>query len=77
MSVHLSSFTHTEEISIFSTKQITMKREVSPVSKRDLIVLEWVDANNKKCKCEIYLEGKASKGSIQATKEIRKLIATA
>jgi len=76
MSIHLSSYAFAEEISVFSTKQITMKRRLSPVSKRDLIVLEWVDDKGKKCKCEIYLDGKASKGSIQATKELRKLIAT-
>ena len=76
MSVHLSSYAFAEEISVFSTKQITMKRRLSSVSKRDLIVLEWIDDKGKKCKCEIYLDGKASKGSIQATKELRKLIAT-
>ena len=77
MSINLSTYDHRNEIHIFGLTQIKITMDKSKISERDMVRIDWVDRHDKLCRIEFFLEEKASKGSIQATKELRKLIATA
>ena len=76
-SINLSTYNHRSEIHIFGLNQLKITKEKASMSDRDVLHVDWVDQHDKPCSCVFFLDEKASKGSIQATKAIRKLIATA
>ena len=76
-SINLSTYNHRSEIHIFGLNQLKIKKEKSAISDRDVIRFDWIDQHDKPCSCVFFLDEKAVKGSIQATPEIRKLVATA
>ena len=78
MSISYSDYNHRSEITVFGLTQLKITKKVSPVSKRDVIRIDWVDRHEKPCALEFFLEvGTELKGSVQASKALRKLIATA
>ena len=77
MSISYSDFTHRAEICVFGLKNIKITKTKALVSKRDIIRIDWIDRHDKACNVEFFVdEGTPVKGSIQATKELRKMIAT-
>ena len=79
MSINLSTYDHRNEIHIFGLTQIKITKGKSTISDRDMVRIDWIDQHDKPCRIEFFLDEKASKskGSIQASKALRKLIATA
>ena len=78
MSISYSDFTHRAEICVFGLKNIKITKTKALVSKRDIIRIDWIDRHDKPCALEFFLEeGTELKGSVQASKALRKLIATA
>ena len=78
-SINLSTYNHRSEIHIFGLNQLKITKEKASMSDRDVLRVDWVDQHDKPCSCVFFLDEKASKskGSIQASKALRKLIATA
>ena len=77
MSISYSDFNNQADICVFGLKNIKITKQKATVSKRDVIRIDWVDRHDKRCNVEFFLdEGTPVKGSIQATKELRKMIAT-
>ena len=79
MSISYNNWNHRNELHIFGLTQLKITLDKSSISDRDMVRIDWIDQHDKPCRVEFFLDEKASKrkGSIQATKEIRKLIATA
>ena len=79
MSISYTNWNHRNELHIFGLTQIKITLDKSSISDRDMVRIDWTDNHDKPCRVEFFLDEKASKskGSIQATKELRKLIATA
>ena len=77
MSISYNNWNHRNEIHIFGSTQLKITLDKSTISERDVVCIDWIDTHDKPCRVEFFLDEKAVKGSIQATKEIRKLVATA
>ena len=79
MSISYNNWNHRNEIHIFGLTQLKITKGISTISDRDMVRIDWIDQHDKPCRVEFFLDEKASKrkGSIQATKELRKLISTA
>lgn len=77
MSISYTNWNHRNELHIFGLTQLKITLDKSTISDRDMVRIDWIDQHDKPCCVEFFLDEKAVKGSIQATKKLRKLIATA
>ena len=77
MSISYTNWNHRNELHIFGLTQLKITLDKSTISDRDMVRIDWIDQHDKPCCVEFFLDEIAVKGSIQATKKLRKLIATA